>query len=92
VNGVAKRVASILFAVFVAAGLTFGATQALNVTPAAAEAVEMIDNEFCGDDFGEYDGYCPDNAACERKCNEEHGFGGACIITEEDGPCCICQV
>lgn len=91
-NGVARRIASILFAVFVAAGLTFGATQALNVTPAAAEAVEMFDDEFCGDDPGEYnEGICPDGD-CSGKCESEHGTDGGCIITQQDGWCCICQV
>lgn len=95
-NGVARRVASILFAVFVAAGLTFGATQALNldVDPVHAASVEMND-EFCGDHPGEYDGICTESGPdqdCTDKCSTEHGTNGGCVLTEHDGWCCICQV
>lgn len=91
-----KRIASVVFAVFIAAGLTFGATQALNldVDPAHAEAVQMND-EFCGDHPGEYDGVCTskdDDPDCEDKCEDEHGTTGGCVLTEHDGWCCMCQV
>jgi hypothetical protein len=33
-----------------------------------------------------------DNDECEAKCIDEHGTTGACVLTENDGWCCMCQV
>lgn len=79
-----SRISTLLIGLFVAGGLTFGATQAFGSS-------EMM---VCGDDVGEI-GTCPpfSNESCEVECLEREFFGGACIATETQGViCCACIV
>ncbi|MGH7541894.1 MAG: hypothetical protein ACRELC_12925 [Gemmatimonadota bacterium] len=75
------RVATVLFVLFVAAGLAFGASQALEGDP----------EDFCGDDPAELD-TCPPytGSSCDEACREAEYFGGGCLPTVFDGDCCTC--
>lgn len=78
------RLSTGLFALFVAGGLTFGATQALGATA----------THTCGDDPGEL-GLCPpfSDPSCNFACFQQFGTFGGCGATEEPGViCCICAV
>lgn len=73
-----SRLAGFLFAAFVAAGLGFGATQALATSPSA---------EPCGDDPWEI-GTCTSTPECDDMCRNMNFGPGWC---RSDG-CCVCAI
>ena len=74
---VLDRIAMASFALLIAVGLAFGASEAF----ASARPV-------CGDDLGEI-GTCPPftNESCDQTCQQppHNFFGGECIFD-----CCVC--
>lgn len=77
------RISLLMVGLFLAAGLAFGASEALGSAAATS----------CGDDLGEL-GLCPpyDNGSCFEECMEEFENGGLCSPYGGAGLCCICLI
>lgn len=76
------RVLKALFALAVAAGLTYG----------AVSAIQLRAGEECGDDPGELD-TCPPftEMSCNETCFMMNGSPGGCVHFS-GGECCTCTV